>query len=75
MALALAAALVPAFASQPQDERARALAACSGTAFINGSNPLYRGLMSGPVVVSDLWADEPAILSASYGFDGIINID
>jgi hypothetical protein len=35
----------------------------------------YRQLHQDQIVAADLWADEPLILSAGLGFDGIIGVD
>jgi hypothetical protein len=37
--------------------------------------PLYLLLHQDQIINADLWSDQPEILSAGYGFDGIIGID
>lgn len=38
------------------------------------SGPQLRALVNGKLVAADYWRDEPVILSAGYGFEGIIGL-
>jgi len=54
---------------------ALALAPLPAVANPDGPTPTYRLLMQDILINADLWSETPEILSASYGFEGIIGIN
>lgn len=43
-------------------------------ASVPASSTIYLAMMQDVIINADLWSDKPEILSASYGFDGILGI-